>query len=237
MTRHGRRPHCDRAAALRPAPPRGALWTGLLAGLVLMAGGCVGLGPGLVGTPCPVAWEPLASIDPDRRNLRARMELRVGEEEIHLELISEDRPEELVVVGLARFGVRLFAVRQRGDRVEVESASRPEVESLALWAMDALHRSYWIPASVAGDPNPWPRGEERVHETATETGRRRVFSLVPERGYSADPRGTSDAPSRVSIDYARPTAGSTLEAASIRNPFCGYEARVVPIRSAGKRAR
>ena len=74
------------------------------------------------------------------------MELRIGDEEIHLEIIAENRPNELVVVGLARFGVRLFAVRQRGVEVVVEGASTDELNRVAIWTMDALHRVYWIEA-------------------------------------------------------------------------------------------
>jgi hypothetical protein len=209
--------------------------------------GCANFGPGLRGTPCPVEWMPTESIALDAANLRARVEMRIRSEEVHLEVISERHPEELIVVGLARFGVRLFAVHQRGTEVRVEGASNPDLERVALWVMDALHRAYWIaPPEAYGTEFEWSWGGEHVRETVINDSPRREFSV----GRVAAP---DDATQRVSIDYARstlaPTKGSEPESTtgpasvsesesflravrvSIENPFCGYTATIAPIRS------
>jgi hypothetical protein len=192
--------------------------------LVLAGLGCAKLGPGLRGTPCPVAWVPSESIDPAAAGLRARMELHVGDEEIHLEVITEKRPEELVVVALARFGVRLFAVRQRGVEVLVEGASTDELNRVAIWMMDALHRVYWIGAPQDSSDATWRWGEEEIRETGANGRRHRVFTLA----------GAHDATRPVTIDYARSTAASDVPSGTVEisNPWCGYEAEIAPIGSA-----
>jgi len=167
---------------------------------------------------------PSESIDPAAAGLRARMELRIGDEEIHLEVITENRPEELVVVALARFGVRLFAIRQRGVQVFVEGASTEELDRVAIWTLDALHRVYWIEAPQDSSEIQWRRAGEEIRETRANGLRHREFSLSP----------SDDATRRVTIDYARSTATSEARSGgvSIRNPWCGYEAAIVPIGSA-----
>lgn len=189
--------------------------------LALTGLGCANLGPGLRGTPCPVAWVPSESIDPAAAALRARMELRIGDEEIHLEVITENRPEELVVVALARFGVRLFAIRQRGVEVLVEGASTDELDRVAIWTMDALHRVYWIEAPQDSSEIQWHRAGEEIRETRAKGLRHREFSLS----------GIDDSTRRVTIDYARSTAASDAHSGgvTIRNPWCGYEAAIAPI--------
>jgi len=192
--------------------------------LALSGLGCVKLGPGLRGTPCPVAWVPSESIDPTAAGLRARVELHIGDEEIHLEVITEKRPEELVVVALARFGVRLFSVRQRGVEVFVEDASTDELNRVAIWMMDALHRAYWIEAPQDSSDASWRWREEEIRETGAKGRRHRVFSLA----------GADAATPPVTIDYARSTAASDVPSGTveIRNPWCGYEAEIAPIGSA-----
>lgn len=185
--------------------------------------GCANYGPGLRGTPCPVAWVPSESIHPAAAQLRAGMVLRVGDEEIHLEVIAENRPKELVVVALARFGVRLFAIRQRGVEVLVEGASTDDLDRIAIWTLDALHRVYWIEAPRDSSDIQWSRAGEEIRETSADGRRRREFSLSR----------IDDPTRRVAIDYARSAAASDARYGdvSIRNPWCGYEADIVPIGS------
>jgi hypothetical protein len=205
---------------------------------------CTHFGPGLPGTPCPVAWAPSQSIDPAAAALRARMQMQIRDEQVHLELITEKRPDELVVVGLARYGGRLFALRQRGTEVEVDvgvaGASSRELERLAIWVMDALHRVYWIPAPDPGDGvQDWTWHGEEVRQGPDADGLRREFSLSGQRDSASDP-----ATRRVSIEYLRAgsesvrstdstepkeKAVSKSRTATIRNPWCGYEARIIQV--------
>jgi hypothetical protein len=209
----------SRCSSMPSAMPS-ALWFACV--LALAGLGCANFGPGLTGTPCPVAWVSSESIDPEAAALRARMELRIGDEEIHLEIIAENRPNELVV-GLARFGVRLFAIRQRGVEVVVEGASTDELNRVAIWTMDALHRVYWIDAPPESSETRWSRAGEEITDSSVNGLRHREFALS---GTDA-----GDPTRRVSIDYARSTAasGDRAETVSIRNPWCGYEAAIAPI--------
>ncbi len=199
--------------------------------LALLAVGCASFGPGSPKTSCPVEWAPSGSIGAAAASLRARMRLRVGDEELRLELIAQSRDDELVVVGLAHYGVRLFAIHQRGIEVAVEGASSRELEQLALWVMDALHRVYWIRPPLGpeceSEDDSWRWAEERVSQ-AREGGKLiREFAL-PD---------SDSATGRVTIEYPDPDAGEPAPRVAIRNPWCGYEAVIVPLQTPSNRAR
>ncbi|MBW2377926.1 MAG: DUF3261 domain-containing protein, partial [Deltaproteobacteria bacterium] len=91
---------------------------------------------------------------PDDIELRGRMHLSMENGEAHFEVVARRVPEELVVVGIAQYGVRLFAVHQRGREIAVEGAPSREFEHLARWTLDALHRAIWI--SRPSDPGAGP---------------------------------------------------------------------------------
>lgn len=176
----------------------------------------------------PVATSAL----PQGLLLRSRVRLVGRGRELRLEVVAQATPEELVVVGLTPFGMRLFAVRQRGQELSTETLSEREFGRAALWVVDALHRIYWIhrpEASAPGDPRSWEREGERVSDWL-EAGhlRRREFARA-----GADP-----ASARVSIDYPGTSggvvaAGSGIGAGiSIDNPWCGYEAVWVTLEAA-----
>lgn len=220
--------------------------------------GCAHWRPGLAGTPCPVAWVPSESLDATTLPLRARIELDVGREKVHLELVAQTEANELVVVGLARFGVRLFALRQRGSDVAIETVARPELEQVAIWVMDAIHRSIWIKPpekSVAGNSTVdaespaagadsirdrtrtrWNRAGEDVMDAPSGTGWRRIYSLpgaadsedLAARRVAIDYLDSSHSLDSAGLDYSlhiEPRA-TTI---SVRNPWCGYEAIIVPL--------
>ena len=91
---------------------------------------------------------------------------------------------------------------------------------VAEWTADALHRLYWIapPSDLA------PNGRRRWERAGESVTQWREDGRV-HREFSRD--GSSSA--RVSIDYP-PDGGSEADAgALIRNPWCGYEARVVTL--------
>lgn len=199
--------------------------------LALLAVGCASFGPGSPKTSCPVEWAPSGSIGAAAASLRARMRLRVGDEELRLELIAQSRDDELVVVGLAHYGVRLFAIHQRGIEVTVKGASSPELEQLALWVMDALHRVYWIGPGLgpAGDSenDSWRWARERVNQARAGGKLIREFAL-PD---------SDSATGRVTIEYPDPDAGEPTPGIAIRNPWCGYDALIVPVQTPSTRAR
>jgi hypothetical protein len=184
----------------------------------------------LNGCSSPAGWlaksgcfvVPASTFDlPADLVLRARMKLTAGDQSVRLETVAQSVDDGLVVVGISNYGVRLFAVEQSGRELSIETVDSRNLEVIARWVMDALHRIYWIqpPAGDAGGSRrEWSWAEETVIESRTPSGRRREFV-----------RGSGDSASaRVTIDYPD-EAGSGVE---IRNPACGYEARVIALDTA-----
>ena len=181
---------------------------------------CASVPPRLGGPGCPVV--PVSSLDlPASTRLRARVRIGVGDHELGLEAIARKGPEELVVVALVPYGTRLFAIRQRGRNIEIDTASSREMEYLALWVMDALHRGLWIepPAgSPREDGRGWSWEGEQVVEAQRDGRWRREFRRAGDASSNVAP---------VAIDYLdAPHARSGFE---IRNAWCGYEAVLIPL--------
>ena len=196
---------------------RRLVWLAVLAWVL-----CCASGPPWLGGPgCPVV--PVSSMDLSASTrLRARVRIGVGDRELGLEVIVRKRPEELVVVGLVPHGARLFAVRQRGRDIEIDSASSREMEHLALWVLDVLHRGLWIEPAAGSrreDGASWSWEGEQVLELRRDGRWRREFRRAGD--------ATDVAP--VAIDYRDPPprgAGSGFE---IRNAWCGYEGVFIPL--------
>lgn len=199
----------------RDAPPLRTLLV-----LTLLCEACVVMGPSLPHESCPV--EPVSTGDlPQGLRLRARMSFTVGDRTVGLEAVARMVQRELIVIGLAPYGARLFTVRQRGREISVEASSKREFEHLALWVIDVLHRIYWI-APPPGDPSSrvssWNRGDERVREWKDDSLLWREFVRPGENATSS--------PLTISYHEDADTGESTME---ILNPWCGYEAVVATL--------
>jgi hypothetical protein len=151
--------------------------------------------------------------------MRLRMRLDFDDQELHFEALADRDPEGVVVVGLAPYGIRIFAVRQRGREAEVETAARA-LEKIGLWTLDALHRAYWIesPLRAATDPSQWIREGERVSEW-------RQDGRLLRREFASTDRARTHAV--VSIDYAATDVDASEPGIRVRNPWCGYEALLI----------
>jgi hypothetical protein len=164
---------------------------------------------------CPVV--PVSTTDHlGDVELRARMHFSMDDREAHFEVVARRVPEELVLVGIAQHGTRLFAVHQRDREIAVEGAASRESTHLARWTLDALHRAIWITAP--SDPEAagvvdWNWENESVTE-AIDGGRRTRRFARP------------DAAAPVVIRYGRPATESG-DRVEIENPWCGYEATFV----------
>lgn len=199
--------------------------------LTLLCVGCAGIPFRSDRGVCPVVPEATGDL-PEGLLLRSRVHLVGQGKDLRLEVVAQATPEELVVVGLMPFGMRLFTVRQWDRELAVETLSDREFGRTALWVMDALHRIYWIEppqASAHGDVRSWEREGERVSDRlGAGLLRRREFA-----GAGADP-----AAARVSIDYPDPGGGAvaagtgTGAGISIDNPWCGYEAVWITLEAA-----
>jgi hypothetical protein len=191
-------------------------FAGILAlGVSQLLVSCAGSGSWDQLSHCPVV--PVSTVDDlGDVDLRARMHFSMGGRKADFEIVARTTPEELVVVGIASHGVRLFAVHQRGREFEVEGASSRKSTRLAYFALDALHRAVWIPAPPEPDSVAvidWDWEDESVTDSIGGGERRRRF---------AHP----DASDSVVILYASPSAGGG-ERIEIENPWCGYEARFI----------
>ena len=198
----------------------------LLVAVASLLVSCAGVGSSIRHPGCPVV--PISSSDlPDPLQVRTRMKFTMDGEQAHLEAVAGGTPEELVVVGIAQYGVRLFAVHQRGREISVEGALSRRFEHLALWTLDALHRVLWIrppPDVEPGAVVSWDRENERVTDAREAGGRRREFAR----------NGSDPAAARVVIRYSAARAGtSAIPRVEIHNPWCGYEAVVAVLEGEG----
>lgn len=178
----------------------------------LLLSSCAGIGSWVRPPHCPVAPVPTAELSDVE--LRAHMRFTTKSEEAHFEAIARSTQGELRIVGIASYGIRLFAIHQRGQEIRVEGALSPKFEQLALWTLDALHRSIWIQAPTNAGDSPvvsWQRENERVTESNEVADHHREFSR-------------DRASARVRVRYSTPAAASRIE---IQNPWCGYEAAFV----------
>ena len=173
------------------------------------------------------SWTPICPVRPVPTNrlsdveLRARIHFTIKSEDAHLEAIARSTPEELWIVGITAYGSRLFAVQQRGHEIRVDGAPSRKFEHLALWTLDALHRSIWIQApenAGAGPVVSWKRENEHVTEWVDAGEQHREFS-----------HARASAPVR--IHYATPAA--TAPRIEVHNPWCGYDAVIAIVDSAG----
>jgi hypothetical protein len=189
----------------------------LVLGVSQLLVSCAGIDSWVQRSHCPVV--PVSTADHlDDVELRARMRFSMENGEAHFEVVARRVAEKLVVVGIAQYGVRLFAVHQRGREIAVEWALSREFAQLARWTLDALHRAIWI--ATPSDPGTgpvvnWSWENEGVTESIDGGQRRREF-VRPD---ASDP---------VVIRYLSPSAeaGDRVE---IQNPWCGYEATLVVV--------
>lgn len=83
-------------------------------------------------------WSGLRAAAP----LRAHVRVLSGESDHRLDMVVRKKADELVLVGLTHYGMRLFIVRQEGFKVRVEGAHSEEQERTAIHVADALQRAF-----------------------------------------------------------------------------------------------
>lgn len=177
------------------------------------------------GAGCPVV--PVASESLGRAaDLRARIEIRSHDQRVGFDVVARSRGGELIVIGLSPHGTRLFTVHQRGRVFEVEPTASPMLEHVALWIVDALHRSHWI-APGAPVPGETMRESGSSPDAPDHARHRREF----------DRPDASPAVAGVAIDYLPPSASGPTSRIEIRNEWCGYDASVVILEAGARDAR
>ncbi len=177
---------------------------------------------------CPVALVPSWAL-PEGLFLRSRMQLATPEREFHLEVVALAEGGDLLVVGLAPFGIRLFAIRQRGREHWIEEHAASQLAPPPVWVLDALHRIHWIappPGVRAQEHRSWEREGERVSDWL-DHGRLR------HREFARGGRGgRQDSDARVSIDYPDTDDERSPGAITILNRWCGYQGQLVTLEAA-----
>jgi hypothetical protein len=182
---------------------------------------CASVPPWLGGPDCPVVPVSTMELHATAR-LRARARITVGNREIGFEVVAFGDSEELVVVGVAPQGIRLFAIRQRERNFDTDASPSREMKQLARWVMDALHRGLWIePAADSRHDNgvSWVREGEQVIEVRRNGGWRREFRRAGDANHVAP----------IVIDYRDPAHPGGQPRFEIRNAWCGYEAVFIPL--------
>lgn len=152
-------------------------FTGVMAGFLgawLCA--CASPGPAARCNLEGVDWGGLREAAP----VRAHVRLVSGENDLRLDVVVRMNGDELVVVGLTHYGVRLFLVRQQGESVRVEVVAGTDDESVAVQVLDALGRAFGT-----GAAEPTGKGEpSSIRYARTRLGR--GFEIQrPQCGYEA----------------------------------------------------
>lgn len=192
--------------------------TALVCGVLCSTLSCAGALAGRDDSRCPVT--PVSSTDlPASTRIRARVLIGVGDRQVGIEVVARNRPEELVVVGLASHGTRLFAVRQRDREIEIDAGSSSRAAHLARWVIDALHRGLWIQPSSQDDRASFRWEGEQIIEIQREGRWRREFRDSDD--------ATDVAP--VSIEYRGAVHRSGGSGFEIHNAWCGYDAVFIPL--------
>jgi len=198
------------ARAVGAALGLAAAWAGLLA--------CAGRGRAVAG--CPVEPMSVAGFA-DALPLRVQMRLSGAKSASGLEAVASLESGELVVIGLGPFGMRLFMIRQPDGAPRVEERASPRLGPPPLWVFDALYRIFWIRAPGGSASPGWEHGGERVAEGYQDGRRWRRF---------ARPGGGGEG---VVIEYPGEAESGGGASITIRNPWCGYEGRVVALEGPG----
>jgi hypothetical protein len=149
------------------------------------------------------------------------MRLRADDREAAVDVVAARQGEDLVIIGLAPFGPRLFTLRQVGRTLEDSTSAPFGTFPPPSWIFDALQRSFWITAPVppaAASASRWEWAGERVREVLGADGeRRREFTRPGDDGAAV-------------IEYPAPTDQES-DPIVMHNSWCGFEAKLLPIRN------
>jgi hypothetical protein len=210
----------DRLAVLDSLSARYVL-TALVGIAVLGSTGCGALLRSAGGSDaCPVSLVPSGDLPPGML-LRQRVRIENVEPAIGMDVIVQSRDGVLTLVGFTPFGTRAFALTQRGIQFELNDVAGRHLGVNPVWILDALHRSRFIlpPPGEHDEIQRWERdGEAIVRRPGTvDEPELRTFRLASS---STEIDQTDD---RVLVEYSGPSRARVR----VRNPWCGYDIRIV----------
>ena len=162
----------------------------------------------------PYPWKPFSSALP----LRAQMRFWAEEREAALDVVAVRDGEDLLIVGLAPFGPRLFTLRQVGRTRKLSFGAARNVPAADL-GLRCAPPHLLDHAARAGS------GRARFE---LGVGGRAVSEVLGTDGERQRAFGRSDDDGGAVIEYPPPTDQES-DAIVMRNTWCGFEAKVLPI--------
>ncbi len=190
----------------------------LSAALLSAAASCASLRDMRSAGHCPVVAVSAALV-PGPLPLHVRMRFRADDREAAVDVVAARDGENVLIIGLAPFGPRVFTVRQVGQTLESSTSAPFGTFPPPSWVFDALQRSFWITAPVppaAGPGSRWEWEGERVSEVLDADGkRRREFTQPGDDGAAV-------------IEYPASTDQES-DPIVMHNSWCGFEAKLLPI--------
>jgi hypothetical protein len=196
----------------------------LLLALLAAATGCRHLA-GMRGREvpdCPGALVSTAAIPGDFL-LRERVRVTANGSSWSLQLITQKRADELVMIGFDPLGVKLFTLTQRGTATTVDALPAPVLEVPPLNLLRDLHRIRFM-------------GLEPAAQDGTRTGTIAEYAVSEQRAEgrlaSRSFRRSADAPPEIEIRYSPRSEGGRARAALV-NRACRYRAEFDTLETRG----
>jgi hypothetical protein len=169
----------------------------------------------------PGHLRPPIEVRPDFM-LRQHLQARYGDEEFEFDVVLQKRGDELVLLGLAPYGGKAFALTQRGTTFEAESFVPMRLPFPPRHILNDIHRVF-LRGSGLDDRRPDGRHESEEHgERLLEVWHDARLVVRTFERLDGDPDG------RIRIDYQGPTpaGGLTSPRILLRNEWFDYELRI-----------
>jgi hypothetical protein len=190
--------------------------------LPVLVGGCRHLPSRSRALPdCPGQWVSTGAIAGDFL-LRQQVRIEAGDRVWSLQLVTQKRGDELLLLGLDPFGAKLFTVRQRGLATSVDALPAPLLEVPPLNLLRDLHRERFLALA-----NPGADGTFQATRAGTKIREQVAGGRSRWRSFE---RLAGDPPGRVELRFEEPLAAPGGAArVTIDNGWCGYRAEITTL--------
>jgi hypothetical protein len=154
--------------------------------------------------------------------LRQHLVARYGDEESAFDLVLQKRGDELVLLGLAPYGGRAFALTQRGDTFEAEKFVPMRLPFPARHILNDIHRVLFRGSGLGAQR---PDGDHMLEEHGERVEERWQDGQLVTRTYT---RLDGEPAGRIRITYEGPTppGGITAPRVHVDNGWFGYHLHI-----------